>query len=40
MLNWLKRIRHHLELPAAARREARRDRAGLPPDDPGIDRAV
>ena len=29
-----------LDLPAAARAEARRDRLGLPGDDPGIDRCV
>jgi hypothetical protein len=33
----LRNIRSRWLLPAAARAEARRDRAGLPPDDPGTD---
>lgn len=33
-------LRDYLELPAAAKSELRKDRAGLPENDPGIDRAI
>jgi hypothetical protein len=33
----VKWVLNYLELPAAAKAERRRDRAGRPPDDPGID---
>lgn len=36
----VRRLLDELRLPARARAERRRDRAGLPPDDPGIDAVV
>jgi hypothetical protein len=40
MFDGIRRLRSELELPAAARRERRRDRRGLPPDDPGFERVI
>ena len=40
MLKPARAVRSYLRLPAAARDEQRRDRAGLPEFDPGIERAV
>src|SRR5579884_4253735 len=36
----LRRVRRYLELSPAARAERRRDRAGLPKRDPGVDRII
>lgn len=38
--NWANGVREELRLPAAAKAERRRDRAGLPGEEPGIDRVV
>ncbi len=40
MLKWLRTIKRRLELPREARAEQRRDRRGLPEQDPGAERAV
>lgn len=40
ILNPIRRVRDYLELTAAAKDELRKDRAGLPDHDPGIDRAI
>ena len=40
ILDPLRDLRDYLELPAVAKSEQRKDRAGLPKHDPGIDRAI
>lgn len=40
MLRWIKAIKWHLETPAKAKAEWRRDRRGLNTEDPGIDCTV